>query len=86
MPLVDMVAIVADVYGAAYQLYSTLEQDSGDIKALWSRSIYRYVLLCTLSTMQEDLILTSGGKNGDFRKGKRDVCRLRGIGQRIQGF
>ena len=39
MPLVDRVAIVAEVYSAVCQL------DSGDINALWSQSIHRYVLL-----------------------------------------
>ena len=38
-----------------------LEHDTGDIKALWSQSIYRFVLLCIV-TMQEDIILISGGK------------------------
>ena len=46
MSLVDRVAIVVEVYGAVCQLYlETLEHDSGDVKALWSKRIYRYVLL-----------------------------------------
>ena len=38
----------------------TLEHDSGDIKALWSQSIYRYVLLIVH-------IVDNAGRNGiDF--------------------
>ena len=37
MPVVYRVAIAVEVYGA---LASTLEHNSGDMKALWSQSIY----------------------------------------------
>ena len=52
MPLVGMVAIVTEVYGTVCQLYliNAFEHDSGDIKALWSQSIYhvyRYSRVCT---------------------------------------
>ena len=46
-PLVDRVAIVAEVYGAVCQpVLKTLQHVStSDRKALWSQSIYRHVLL-----------------------------------------
>ena len=64
MPLVGMVAIVTEVYGTVCQLYliNAFEHDSGDIKALWSQSIYIDMYYCTLWAMQMDMILTSGGE------------------------
>ena len=63
MLFVDRVAFVAEVYSFSGlpAARKTLKYDSDDIKALWSQSIYRFVLLCIV-TMQEDIILISGGK------------------------
>ena len=47
MLFVDRVAFVAEVYSFSGlpAARKTLKYDSDDIKALWSQSIYRYVLL-----------------------------------------
>lgn len=46
MPLLDRVAIDAEVYVRGLPVVlKPCEHDSGDTKALSSRSIYRYVLL-----------------------------------------
>ena len=44
IPLVDSVAIVAQVYILPAAL-KTLKHESVDIKALWSQGIYRHLLL-----------------------------------------
>ena len=63
MLFVDRVAIVAEVYSFSGlpAARKTLKYDSDDIKALWSQSIYRYVLLYIVDNT-EDIILTPGGK------------------------
>ena len=52
IPLVDMVAVVAEVCGAVCQLHSRLWNTT-----LASQSLYQYRY-----ALQEDVILTSGGK------------------------
>ena len=45
-PLVDRVAVVPEVCNAVLSAaLKALKHDSVDVKALWSRTIYRYVLL-----------------------------------------
>ena len=63
MLFVDRVAFVAEVYSFSGlpAARKTLKYDSDDIKALWSQSIYRYVLLYIVDNT-EDIILTPGGK------------------------
>ena len=61
MPLVDTVAIVAEVYGAVCQLYQKIWNTTPAPKNLSSQSIYRHVLLYIVDTAgRHDF--DSGGK------------------------
>ena len=51
MPFVDRVTVVAEVYNAVCQLHSrclALKHGSGDIKALWSQTIFIQICIILL--------------------------------------
>ena len=51
MPLVDRVEIAVELYDVVCQLYLRRWNMTGDVKALWSQSIYRCVLLHIVGTL-----------------------------------
>ena len=60
--IIYIVAIVAELWRGLPAVLKTLEDDNGDMKALWSQSIYRYVLQYIVDNAGRHDIVTSGGK------------------------